>query len=85
MCSRPVCIFDRSKDDDIGGQVAECSGALVSLPAICGLRVQFPSPLGHVTLPTTGASVTVTRIYNVDVAGRECAIHGEMVINWPGS
>ena len=43
----------------MGGQVAEWSGPLVSPPAICRLRVQFPSLLGHVTLPTTGALVTV--------------------------
>ena len=41
-----------------GGRVAEWSGALVSFPAICRLRVRFPLPLGHATLPTTGASVT---------------------------
>ena len=43
--------------------MAEWSWVLVSPPAICRLRVQFPSPLGHVTLPTTGASVTEVQIY----------------------
>ena len=37
--------------------MAEWSGALISPPAICRLRVRFPSPLAHATLPTTGASV----------------------------
>ena len=40
------------------GGTAEWSGEPVS-PAICRLRVRFVSPLGHATLPTTGASVTV--------------------------
>ena len=39
-------------------RVAEWSGALVPSPASSGLRVQFPSPLGRATLPSTGASVT---------------------------
>ena len=42
-----------------GAGMAEWSGEPVSPPAICRLRVRFPSPLGHATLPTTGASVTV--------------------------
>ena len=46
-----------------GGQMAERSGEPVFLPAICRLRVRFPSPPGHVTLPTTGASVTGVSIY----------------------
>ena len=48
-------------------------------------RFESRSPLGRATLPTTGASVTVTRIYNVDVAGRESAINGAMVVNLPSS
>ena len=44
---------------ELGAGMAEWSGELVSLPAVCRLRVQFPSPPGHATLPTTGASVTV--------------------------
>ena len=43
--------------------MAERSGEPVFLPAICRLRVRFPSPPGHVTLPTTGASVTGVSIY----------------------
>ena len=43
--------------------MAEWSGALVSIPAICRLRVEFPSTLVHATLPTTGVSVTETQIY----------------------
>ena len=38
--------------------MAEWPGASVS-PAICRLRVRFPSPPGHATLPTTGASANV--------------------------
>ena len=49
-------LFLRRKE---GAGMAEWSGELVSLPAICRLRVQFPSPPGHADLPTTGASVNV--------------------------
>ena len=49
----PACSLN-----NFGGQMAEWSGELVSLPAICRLRVRFPLLPGHVTLPTTGASVT---------------------------
>ena len=37
--------------------MAEWFGEQVSLPAVCRLRVRFPSLPGHVTPPTTGASV----------------------------
>ena len=43
--------------------MAEWSGQPVSLPAICRLRVRFPSPPGHVTLPTTGASMTASVLF----------------------
>ena len=69
-----------SEEDCIRGRVAEWSGALVS-PAICRLRVQLPSPVGHATLPTTGASVTalcdtcmvVTEFTNILGYGRNLA------------
>ena len=52
------------------GRVAEWSGEPVSHPAICWLRVRFPSPPGHATLPTW-ASVTEGAI--LYMAMKECA------------
>ena len=52
-----------------GDRMAEWSGDPVFLPAICRLLVRFPSPSGHATLPTTGASV------NVFVAWTENCMH----------
>ena len=49
--------------------MAGWSGELVSLPAICRLWAQFPSPPSHATLPTTGASVTVIRYIRMTVTG----------------
>ena len=53
---RPKEGLSRAKDPGAGWPSGLGSR---SLPAICRLRVRFPTPSGHVTLPTTGASVTV--------------------------
>ena len=48
--------------------MAEWSGVPVSNPAIRKLLARFPSPPGHETLPTTGASLNVTHdLYSVTI------------------
>ena len=43
---------------------------------ICSLRVRFPSPHSHVTLPTTGASVTVFVAWTKNCIYAGAWIHG---------
>ena len=65
--------------------MAELSGVPVFLPAICRLRLRSPSPLGHATLPTVGASVTAGITMDVELNGRSIEIYGAIVGNWPSS
>ena len=73
---------DQFLGHQLGGWVAEWSGEPVSLPAVYRLRVRFPSPPGHATLPTTGASVNAWYNLYEAVTGRWTDMNGAMVGSW---
>ena len=78
---RGLYAFLRLQEDDqntvrLRGRMAGWSGELVSLPVIRRLRVQFPSPPSHATLPTNGASVAVIRYMRMTVTGRNINTRG---------